>query len=183
MPANKKADLNERILQTHYTPLQAQRVLGMDRDSFNNLARRGAIHRVNFIDTKGHGYFRKVEIDALAAKIEGLLLTAESPDFIYRAIGITSDRKFSKQQMLDDLEQENRLATIYFGEKYGQLPERMAARRRYVELNEQSTYYLFNIASTRFQEAGQYMIFRGSFIKVKVQGLLQYMKNLVKLGV
>ncbi len=144
MPKDKSVDLTERILETHYTPQQAQKVLGMDRDTFNNYVRRGTIHRVTFVDPKGHGYFKKQEIDALAEKIEALLIAAENPDFTYRGVGRTPDGKFSKQQMLEDLAQENRLATVHFGERYGQSPERMAARRRYVEVNPDSTYYLFN---------------------------------------
>jgi hypothetical protein len=144
MSEDKPVDLTERILETHYTPQQAQKVLGMDRDTFNNYVRRGTIHRVTFVDPKGHGYFKKQEIDALAEKIEALLIASENPDFTYRRVGRTPDGKFNKQQMLEDLAQENRLATVHFGERYGQSSERMAARRRYVEINPDSTYYLFN---------------------------------------
>lgn len=140
----KNPSLNERILETHYTPQQAQKVLGMDRDTFNNYVRRGVLNRVTFVDTKGHGYFKKGEIDAMAEKIEGLLLAAESPNIYYRGLLRTPEGKIDKQQMLEDLTQENRLATAYFGEGYGQLPERMAARRRYLEVNPDTSYYLFN---------------------------------------
>ncbi len=144
MSENKPADFIERILETHYTPQQAQKVLGMKRDIFNNYVRRNILHRVTFVDHKGHGYFKKQEIDALAEKIEALLIASENPDFTYRGVGRTPDGKFNKQQMLEDLAQENRLATVHFGERYGQSPERMAARRRYVEVNPDSTYYLFS---------------------------------------
>jgi len=139
-----KANFNERVLETHYTPQQAQRVLGMDRDTFNNYVRRGVINRVTFIDSKAHGYFKKGEIDALAEKIEALLLAAEAPNIYYRGLVRTPEGKIDRQQMLEDLAQENRLATTYFGEGYGQLPERTAARRRYLEVNPDSTFYLFN---------------------------------------
>lgn len=138
-------NLNEQILEGYYTAQEAQKRLGMTKDMFNHHVVQGTIKRYTFVGK--HGYYRKVEIDALAEKIEALLLTSEIADLQYRPAGRLTNGQFSKQQMLEDLDQEGRLAIIHFGEKYGKMPERIAARRRYVEVNPYSTYYLFNHAT------------------------------------
>src|SRR5580765_6378672 len=135
-------NLNEQILEGYYTAQEAQKRLGMTKDMFNHHVVQGTIKRYTFVGK--HGYYKKTEIDALAEKIEALLLASEVADLQYRAVGRLSNDQFSKQQMLADLDQEGRLAIIHFGEKYGRMPERIAARRRYVEVNPSSTYYLFN---------------------------------------
>lgn len=134
-------NLNQQIMEGYYTAQEAQKRLGMTKDMFNHYVVQGTINRQTFVGK--HGYYKKTEIDALAEKIEALLLTAEIADLQYRPVG-RLDGQFNKQQMLDDLDQEGRLAIIHFGEKYGRMPERVAARRRYVEVNPDSTYYLFN---------------------------------------
>src|SRR5579884_723803 len=122
-------DYERQIAALYYTPQEAQHVLGMDRDTFNNHVRRGSIHRYTFVGS--HGYFRKTEIDALAEKIEALLLAAETSTLLFRRAELT------------DLDAINRLAYYHFGD--GALtPERKAARQRFLEVNPDSTYALFD---------------------------------------
>ena len=131
MPGAKKVltDFERQIAELYYTPQEAQRVLGMSRDTFNNYVRRGSIKRHTIIGT--HGHFLKSDIDDLAERIEVALLAAETKNLIFRSA------------RLEDLDAINHLAYYHFGD--GALtPERKAARQRYIETNKDSTFCLFN---------------------------------------
>lgn len=123
-------DFDKQIADLYYTPQEAQKVLGMDRDTFNNYVRRGAIKRHVIIGSQGH--FMKKDIDDLAERIETALIAAERPKNLV----------FRRAEM-SDLDAINRLAYYHFGE--GALtPERKGARLRYLETNPSSTFCLVN---------------------------------------
>lgn len=127
----KKAleNLSQQVADKYYTAQEAQRRLGMTRDMFNHHVKQGAIKKTTFVGT--HGYYLKAEIDALAEKIEYTLLTADIPSLEYRAATV------------DDLDELNRMAYLNFGD-LSRSPERIAARKRFLEANPNSTFVLYN---------------------------------------
>ncbi len=131
MPRAKKVltDFDKQVAELYYTPQEAQKILGMSRDTFNNYVRRGAIKRHVLVGTQG--FFLKRDIDALAERIELALIAAQTENLIFR------------KAELSDLPAIDRLAYYHFGE--GALtPERKAARHRFLEVNPYSTFCLFD---------------------------------------
>jgi hypothetical protein len=131
-PRNRKKsleNLGQQIADRHYTAQEAQKRLGMTRDMFNHHVKQGAIKKTTFVGT--HGYYLKSEIDTLAEKLEYTLLVADLPALEYRAA------------TFDDLDDLNRMAYLNFGE-FSRSPERVAARRRFLEANPSSTHVLLN---------------------------------------
>jgi hypothetical protein len=121
------AHLSER----YYTAQEAQAILGMDRNAFNNRVRNGTIKRTTIEGITEHGFYEKKHIEDLAAIIEASLLAASTRSLTYRKAEIK------------DLDALNYLGYLHFGE--GAIkPEAKAARQRYLELNPNSTYCLFN---------------------------------------
>ena len=128
-PKKVLTDFEKQIAELYYTPQEAQNILGMSRDTFNNYVRRGSIKRYTFIGP--HGFFLKSEIDSLVERIEATLLAAETKNLIFR------------NAKVEDLDAINHLAFYHFGE--GALtPERKAARQRFMATNPDSTLCLFN---------------------------------------
>jgi hypothetical protein len=122
-------DFDKQVSELYYTPQEAQKILGMSRDTFNNYVRRGSIKRYTFVGP--HGFFLRSEIDGLAERIEAALLAAQIRNYSFR------------RAELGDLDLINYLAYTHFGE--GALtPERKAARRRFLEANPDSTFCLFD---------------------------------------
>lgn len=122
-------DFEKQVSELYYSPQEAQKVLGMSRDTFNNYVRRGSIKRHTFIGSQG--FFLKSDIDNLAERIEVALLAAETKSLVFRS---------AKQEDLDAI---NHLAYYHFGN--GALtPERKAARQHFIEANPNSTFCLFN---------------------------------------
>lgn len=131
-PRNRKKSLENlgaQIAEKYYTAQEAQKRLGMTRDMFNHHVKQGAINKTTFVGS--HGYYLKSEINTLAEKLEFTLLTADLPVLEYRAA------------TFDDLDMLNRMAYLNFGE-FSRSPERVAARRRFLETNPNSTYVLLN---------------------------------------
>ncbi|HEU5383260.1 MAG TPA: hypothetical protein VFV38_48285 [Ktedonobacteraceae bacterium] len=130
MPREKKSlvNLNEQIAVGYYTAQEAQKRLGMTRDMFNNHVKQGTIKKTTFVGS--HGYYKKTEIDALAEKIETLLLTAHDQNLEYRTA------------TLDDLDAEIDLAALNFGRKRAEATRE--ARTRYLQANPEVTHYLFS---------------------------------------
>src|SRR6266496_1771304 len=127
----KKAleNLSQQAAGKYYTAQEAQKRLGMTRDMFNHHVKQGAIKKTTLVGS--HGYYLKAEIDALAEKIEYTLLIADIPSLEYRTA------------TFNDLEDLNRMAYLNFGE-FSRSPERVAARRRFLEVNPHSTFVLYN---------------------------------------
>jgi hypothetical protein len=130
MPRKKKAlvNLNEQIAKGYYTAQEAYTKLGMTRDAFNNYVKQGAIKKTTFVGS--HGYYKKTEIDALAERIETLLLTARDQELEYRIA------------TLDDLDAEIDLAALNFGRKRAEATRE--ARIRFLQANPEITHYLFS---------------------------------------
>jgi hypothetical protein len=129
-PRKKKTlvNLNEQIAAGYYTAQEAQQKLGMTRDMFNNHVKQGTIKKTTFVGK--HGYYKKTEIDALAEKIETLLLTARDQELEYRTA------------TLDDLDAEIDLAALNFGRKRAEATRE--ARAKYLQANPEITHYLFS---------------------------------------
>jgi hypothetical protein len=130
MPRKKRAlvNLNEQIAVGYYTAQEAYTKLGMTRDAFNNYVKQGAIKKTTFVGS--HGYYKKTEIDALAERIETLLLTARDQELEYRTA------------TLDDLDAEIDLAALNFGRKRAEATRE--ARIRFLQANPEITHYLFS---------------------------------------
>ncbi len=122
-------NLPQQAAGKYYTAQEAQKRLGMTRDMFNHHVKQGAIKKTTLVGS--HGYYLKAEIDALAEKIEYTLLIADIPSLEYRTA------------TFNDLEDLNRMAYLNFGE-FSRSPERVAARRRFLEVNPHSTFVLYN---------------------------------------
>ena len=127
----KEFELNEEIAKRYYTAKEAQKELGLtnDRDRFNYIMRTRNIQRVPFLG--GVGYYKKTEIDHLAAEIYSFLLAGESSNFQYRAATV------------DDIDAENHLAYLNFGER-ALNPKTMEARKNLARINPESTYHLYD---------------------------------------
>jgi len=129
MPRKKAlVNLNEQIAVGYYTAQEAQKKLGMTKDMFNNHVKQGTIKKTTFVGT--HGYYKKTEIDALAEKIETLLLTARDQDLKYRTA------------IVDDLDAEIDVAALNFGRKRAEATRE--ARATYLQTNPEITHYLFS---------------------------------------
>jgi len=126
-----KKPLYAHLSDKYYTAQEAQNVLGMDRNTFNNRVRKGLIKRTVIEGLGDHGLYAKSHIDDLAAALEAALLAADVKNLIFRKAELT------------DLDAINYLAYLHFGD--GALtPERKAARQHYLEVNPFSTFCLFN---------------------------------------
>lgn len=131
MPRKKKqplTNLNEQIAVGYYTAQEAQKKLGMTRDMFNNHVKQGTIKKTTFVGA--HGYYKKTDIDALAERIETLLLTARDQDLEYRTA------------TLEDLDAEIDLAALNFGRRRAEATRE--ARTKYLQANPEVTHYLFS---------------------------------------
>lgn len=120
---------NEQMSELYYTPKEAQKKLGMDRDRFNNLVKSHIIGRHSIAGT--HRHFLKKEIDTLAERIEYTLMTTDYPSLEYRFA------------LDSDLRAINEMAYMNFGDG-ARKPERITARRRFLEANSQSTVVLLD---------------------------------------
>lgn len=131
MPRQRRVltNLSQQVAEKYYTAQEAQRRLGMTRDMFNHHVKQGSIKKHILVGS--HGYYLRAQIDALAEKVEYALITADEPVLEYR---------FATQE---DLESLNRMAYLNFGE-LSRSPERIAARKRFLEANPQSTLVLTN---------------------------------------
>src|ERR1051326_8143748 len=131
MPRQRRVltNLSAQVAEKYYTAQEAQGRLGMTRDMFNHHVKQGTIKRHTLVGS--HGYYLRAEIDAMAEKIEYALLVADIPVLEYHFATV------------DDLDALNRMAYLNFGE-LSRSPERVAARRRYLEINPQSTVVLYN---------------------------------------
>lgn len=132
MTRNQKRALENfsaQLAEKYYTAQEAQKRLGMNRDMFNYYVKQGAIQRENLIGS--HGYYPKEAINMLAEKLEYTLLVADTPILEFR------------KATFNDLEDISRMAYLNFGE-LSRSPERKAARKRYLELNPESTFVLYN---------------------------------------
>ena len=122
-------NLSEQVAARYYTAQEAQKRLGMTRDMFNHYVKQGTIKKHVLVGS--HGYYLRAEIDAMGERIEYALLTADTPVLEYRVA------------TFNDLDALNRMAYLNFGE-LSRSPERIAARRRFLEANPNSTYILTN---------------------------------------
>lgn len=126
---NKDKSLDERITSLYYTASEARTILGMSKDAFNYWVRSGKIAKRSFLGK--HGYYAKKDIDALAAKIEAMML-ADSPEpWTFR------------RGTIDDLEAETYLAYLIFGQRALDA-DMKAARRAYLERCPDSDWHLYD---------------------------------------
>lgn len=120
----------EKLSEHFYTAKEARDVLGLNEHTFQTWVKTKRITRVK-LPGIGQGFYKKSEIDEMATRIEYALLVADIPDLSYR---------FATP---DDLDEINRIAYLNFG-NVALSPERLAARRHYLELNPESTVVLYN---------------------------------------
>src|SRR2546430_2885814 len=129
MPRPKKdLQLDEEIAKRYYPAKIAQQRLGMDRDKFNYTMRVKGIKPVPFLG--GYGYYKKTDIDQIAAEIDAFLLFGESLDLQYRTA------------TLDDVNAEIELAALNFGTKRAEATREH--RTRFIQANPQITHHLYS---------------------------------------
>lgn len=131
MPRQRRvlSNLSEKVAEKYYTAQQAQKRLGMTRDMFNHHVKQGTIKKHILVGS--HGYYIKAEIDSMAEKLEFALLTADITTLEYRPA------------VLSDIDELTRMAYLNFGE-LSRSPERIAARKKFLEINPNSTFVLQN---------------------------------------
>lgn len=149
-----RSNLSDQLAGKYYTPQEAMKRLGMDRDSFNNYVRRGTIKKETLIGK--HGFFLVKEIDALAAQIEAAILAADTGSLKMRAA------------TKDDLFAINSMAYLNFGE-LSRSSERIEARKRILEVNPNSTFVLVD---------GNTIVASLDFLPVKHEAIEQFRKGI-----
>jgi hypothetical protein len=125
-----KTTMDERIAKIYYTAAEARAVLGMSKDSFNYWVKIGKIQKRTLLGGK-HGVYAKKDIDALAVKIETMMI-ADSPEPLT-----------FRRATVDDLEAETYLAYLIFGQRALD-PDMKAARRAYLERCPDSDWHLYD---------------------------------------
>lgn len=123
-------NMEERIAEIYYTAAEARAVLGMSKDSFNYWVRIGKIQKRTLMGGKQGVYARK-DIDALAARIEAMMLADTPEPLTFR------------RATIDDLDTETYLAYLIFGQRALD-PDMKAARRAYLERCPDSAWHLYD---------------------------------------
>src|SRR5687767_13966298 len=127
----ERDEFTEKIKEAYFTAKEAYEYLGMKRDTFNNYVRRNPNEFGQTYILGKNSYYRKDNVQTFKEKMEALVLTSRKPNFEFRPARIS------------DLEQEDHLAYLNFGE--GSLSgERVASRRRYLKINPYSSFQLYD---------------------------------------
>jgi hypothetical protein len=111
------------------------------------------IQRVPFLG--GVGYYKKTEIDQLAAEIYSFLLAGESSKLTYRAATI------------DDIDAENHLAYLNFG-KLALNPKTTEARKNLVKVSPESIYHLYDHS---------FLVASINIVPLKHESILQFIEG------
>lgn len=120
----------DKISELYYTAAQARAVLGLNEDTFQNWIKAGRIRRIK-LPGRGQGLYLKRDIDRKANLIEAALFLDNTKDLELRA-GTTAD-----------VDAEIHLAHLIYGRRVLS-PESQRARRRLVETNPESSWYLYD---------------------------------------
>lgn len=120
----------DKITETYYTAAQARGVLGLNEDTFQNWIKAGRIKRIK-LPGRGQGLYLKRDIDRKAQLIESALFLDTTKDLELRA-GTPAD-----------VDAEIHLAHLIYGRRVLS-PESQKARRRLVEINPESSWYLYD---------------------------------------
>ena len=120
----------DRVSELYYTAAQARAVLGLNEHTFQTWVKAGKIKRTK-LPGVGQGMYLKREIDRKAHLIEAALFLDTTKDLELRAA------------TLADVDAEIHLAHLIYGRRV-LLPEAQRARRRLIEVNAESTWYLYD---------------------------------------
>lgn len=121
----------DRISEQYYTAAQARAVLGLNEDAFQNWIKAGRIKRTK-LPGRGQGLYLKRDIDRMAHLIEAAVFLDTSKDLEIRSAVSQGD-----------VEAEIHLAHLIYGRRV-LLPEAQRARKRLVEVNPESSWYLYD---------------------------------------
>ncbi len=121
----------DKVSEQYYTAAQARGVLGLTEHTFQNWVRSGRIKRTQLLG-RGQGLYLKRDIDRAAHLIEAALF-----------LDTTKDLELRPATTLADVEAEIHLAHLIYGRR-AMLPEAQRARKRLVEANPESSWYLYD---------------------------------------
>jgi hypothetical protein len=119
----------EKFEEHFYDAKTAMKILGVDKDKLQYWVRIGLLERVA-VGGK-HGRYLKKQVDALAQRLEAVILAVAEGNEVFR------------RATLDDLRAENDLALINFGSGPNSAANN-AARRAFLEKNPEITYHLYD---------------------------------------
>jgi hypothetical protein len=122
--------LKEQIENTYYTAAQARDVLGLNDDTFQGWVKAKKIKRIMLAGRK-RGVYLKREVDAFVQSQEETVLSNKQAKLQFRRATVA------------DIEAENHLAYLVFGEKANNA-ETQAARTRFLETNPDVTWHLYD---------------------------------------
>jgi hypothetical protein len=120
----------EKISEQYYTAAQARAVLGLNEHTFQNWIKSGRIKRT-ILPGRGQGLYLKRDIDRKAHLIESALFLDTTKDLELRAATPA------------EVDGEIHLAHLIYGRRV-LLPEAQRARRQLVEVNPESSWYLYD---------------------------------------
>jgi DNA-binding transcriptional MerR regulator len=121
----------QRLEDNTYDAKTVMKILGIDKDKLQYWVRIGLLERINIGGKLAHGLYNKKQVDALARRIEAVILSLEVSKEVFRLA------------TLDDLLAENALAAINFGTGPN-TPINNAARRAFLLKNPEITYHLYD---------------------------------------
>lgn len=120
----------DKISELYYTAAEARAVLGLNEHTFQTWVKTGKIKRTKLAN-RGQGLYLKRDIDRKAHLIEAALFLDTTKDLELRAATPS------------DVDAEIHLAHLIYGRRV-LLPEAQRARRRLIEANSESTWYLYD---------------------------------------
>src|SRR5438445_3127841 len=118
------------INESYYTASEARKALGLNDNTFQTWVKKGRIARV-MLPGHGKGVYLRSEIDRKVALMHAALFFDESRDLEYR------------QATISDMDAENHLSRLVFGQKVV-TPQAVELTRRLARISPESTYHLYD---------------------------------------
>jgi hypothetical protein len=120
-----------RLGEVYYSATQARKKLELTEDAFQGWIKAKKVNKV-VLPGRKQGVFLKREIDEIVFKIEAAILSAHKQhEYVYRTATV------------DDLDAENELAKLIFGES-AVVPETVDAVQKFVETNPNISHHLYD---------------------------------------
>src|SRR5947209_18688672 len=120
----------DKISELYYTAAQARAVLGLNEDTFQNWIKAGRIKRTK-LPGRGQGLYLRRDIERTKHLIEAALFLDTTKDLELRAATTA------------EVDAEIHLAHLIYGRR-ATTPDAQRARRRLVETNPESSWYLYD---------------------------------------
>ena len=120
----------DRVSELYYTAREARAVLGLNEHTFQSWVKAGKITRTK-LPGLGQGVYLKREIDRKARLIESAMFLDTSKDLEFKAATPA------------EVDAETQLAHLIYGKRVLK-PEAQRLRRQLVEVNPESSWYLYD---------------------------------------